>query len=74
MRRCEWSDLPGILDFYQLVINETEDMPVHARWVYGQHPTEKTLTDYVRQGNMYCSEYGTDITAAVAVTPYQTDL
>ena len=35
MRRCEWSDLPGILDFYQLVINETEDMPVHARWVYG---------------------------------------
>ena len=31
------------------------------------------ITDYVRQGNMYCSEDGTDITAAVAVTPYQTD-
>ena len=73
MRRCEWNDLPGILDFYQLVINETEDMPVHARWVYGQHPTEKTLTDYVRQGNMYCSEDGTDITAAVAITLCQTD-
>ena len=31
------------------------------------------ITDYVRQGHMYCSEDGTDITAAVAVTPYQTD-
>ncbi len=27
---------------------EWSDLPVHARWVYGQHPTEKTLTDYVR--------------------------
>ena len=73
MRKCTQSDLPIILDFYQLVINETEDMPVHARWAYGQHPTEEMITDYVRQGNMYCSEDGADIIAAVAVTPYQTD-
>jgi len=71
MRTCVLSDLPNLLDFYQLVINETEDMPVHAHWVYGQHPTEELITDYVRRGNMYCSENGTDITAAVAVTPYQ---
>ena len=67
------NDLPALLGFYQLVINETEDMPVHARWVYGQHPTEEMITNYVRQGNMYCSEDGTDICAAVTVTPYQTD-
>lgn len=73
MRTCVMTDLPALLDFYQLVINETEDMPVHARWVYGQHPTEEMITEYVRQGNMYCSENGTDISAAVAVTPYQTD-
>ena len=73
MKRCAQGDLTGILDFYQLVINETEDMPVHARWVYGQHPTEEMITDYVRQGNMYCSEDGTDITAAVAITLCQTD-
>ena len=73
MRICALTDLFGILDFYQLVINETEDMPVHARWVYGQHPTEEMITNYIRQGNMYCSKNGTDIIAAVAVTPYQTD-
>jgi hypothetical protein len=33
MKRCAQGDLTGILDFYQLVINETEDMPVHARRV-----------------------------------------
>ena len=73
MRTCLLKDLPALLDFYQLVIDETEDMPVHARWVYGQHPTEEMITDYVRQGNMYCSEDETGFTAAVAVTPYQTD-
>ena len=73
MRACVMNDLPALLDFYQLVINETEDLSVYARWVYGQHPTEEMITNYVRQGNMYCSEDGTDITAAVAVTPYQTD-
>ena len=45
MRICTLTDLFGILDFYQLVINETEDMPVHARWVYGQHPTEEMITN-----------------------------
>ena len=73
MKRCVSGDLPRILNFYQLVINETEDMPVHARWVYGQHPTEEMITNYVNQGNMYCSEDGNDIAAAVAVTPYQTE-
>ena len=73
MRICVLNDLPKLLDFYQLVINETEDMAVHACWVYGQHPTEETITDYVRRGNMYCSEDGTGMTAAVAVTPFQTD-
>ena len=34
MKRCAQGDLTGILDFYQLVINETEDMPVHARRLY----------------------------------------
>ena len=73
MRTCVMNDLPALLDFYQLVINETEDMPVHAHWVYGQHPTEDMIANYVRQGNMYCLEDGTDMIAAVAVTPFQTE-
>lgn len=73
MRKCEISDLPRILDFYQLVIRETSDMPRYGRWIYGQHPTEGMIEDYVRKGVMYCSEEGQDITVAVAVTSYQTE-
>ena len=73
MRKCEISDLPRILDFYQLVIRETSDMPRYGRWIYGQHPTEGMIEDYVRKGVMYCSEEGQDITVAVAVTSDQTE-
>ena len=73
MKRCETGDLPGILDFYQLVIRETEDMSVFGRWIYGKHPTEELIGDYVRQGMMYAADAGPDIAAAVAVTPFQTE-
>lgn len=48
-------------------------MPRYGRWIYCLHPTEEMIEDYVRQGVMYCSEEGQEITAAVAVTPYQTE-
>lgn len=57
--------------FYQLVIRETSDMPRYGRWIYGLHPTEEMVEDYVRQGVMYRLEDGQDIAAVVAVTPYQ---
>ena len=31
MRRCDMGDLPKVLDFYQCVIQETEDMSVYGR-------------------------------------------
>ena len=67
------SDLPGLLDFYQHVIRETEDIAIHARWEYGKHPTEALIADYVRRGMMFVAEDGAEIDAAVAVTPFQTE-
>ena len=32
MKRCEMNDLPGLLDFYRLVIRDTAEIAVHARW------------------------------------------
>ena len=72
MRKCELKDLPGMLEFYQLVIRETEDMPRYARWEYGKHPTKEMIENYVGQGMMYCLDAGEKIAAAVAVTPFQT--
>ena len=71
MKKCEIGDLSRILCFYQLVIRETSDMPRYGRWIYGLHPTEEMVEDYVRQGVMYRLEDGQDIAAVVAVTPYQ---
>ena len=71
MKKCEIGDLSRILCFYQLVIRETSDMPRYGRWIYGLHPTEEMVEDYVRQGGMDRLEDGQDIAAVVAVTPYQ---
>ena len=71
MKKCEIGDLSRILCFYKLVIRETSDMPRYGRWIYGLHPTEEMVEDYVRQGVMYRLEDGQDIAAVVAVTPYQ---
>ena len=66
-------DLPKVLDFYQCVIQETEDMSVYGRWIFGKHPTQPMIEAYIRQGMMYCLEERGDIAATVAVTPYQTE-
>ena len=71
MKRCETSDLPGLLDFYRLVIRDTDDIAAHARWEFGKHPTEALLADYVSRGMMYITEDSAGIAAAVAVTPFQ---
>lgn len=71
MRKCEIGDLSNILSFYQLVIRETSDMSRYGRWIYGLHPTEEMIEDYVRQGVMYRLEEGQDTEAVVVVTPYQ---
>ena len=73
MKRCVAGDLPGLLDFYRLVIRETENMATHARWEFGKHPTEAMIAEYVSRGMMYITEDGAGITAAVAVTPFQTE-
>ena len=73
MKKCGSDELARILNFYRFVIDETEGMSVFARWIYGKHPTEEQIRDYIKQGNMYYSEEGSHIVAAVAVTPYQTD-
>lgn len=71
MKRCEMNDLPGLLDFYRLVIRDTAEIAVHARWEFGKHPTETAISDYVGRGMMYITEKDAGIIAAVAVTPFQ---
>ena len=73
MKRCEPGDLPGILEFYRLVSDETAHVSEFARWIYGKHPTEDMIRDFVLNGYMFCLKEGGVIVSAVAVTPFQTE-
>ena len=72
MKQCEPRDIPRMLEFYQLVIRETEEMSQHARWEYGKHPTKEMIGNYVKQRMMYYLDKEKEIAASVVVTPFQT--
>ena len=72
--RCvEITDFEQVTSFYKYVIENTEDMKLYARWVYGQHPTDEMIEKYIQQGAMYVLEDGDVIVAAMAVTMSQGD-
>ena len=60
-----------ISDFYKYVIDNTPDMEQYARWIYGKHPKDDMLRQYIDDGYMYYIEENSVITAAVALTPFQ---
>ena len=70
VRLCE---VPRLLDFYQRVVEETNNMAHQVRWVYGLHPAEEMIRGYVMRGMLYDLEAERDVVAAVAVTPFQTE-
>lgn len=65
------SDFDRIADFYRSVIENTSDIEKYARWVYGQHPTDVMILNYIRQGAMYLLMDAQTIVGAVALTPSQ---
>ena len=66
MIQCRECDLPRLFAFYRLVSEETENMKTLCRWIYGLHPSEKSITEYLNQGAMYLTEENGEIVAAVA--------
>ena len=58
-----------ITQFYRDVIAHTEHMGLYARWVYGQHPTDEIIQQYIQTDAMYYCEKDGAILSAAAVTP-----
>jgi len=71
MRQAEIRDYEAIAGFYKYVIEHTKEIEKYARWVYGQHPTDEMILDYIQQNAMYILEENGAILAAVAVTMSQ---
>lgn len=59
--------------FYRDICQRTPDMGVYGHWIYGKHPTDAMLLDYLRQGCLFLWEEEGTPAAAMALTPYQTD-
>lgn len=62
-----------VKELYLEVIEKTEGMEQHARWVYGQHPTDGMLKAYIDNKEMYAYMDGDEIAGVIAITMYQGD-
>lgn len=67
--KAEENDFPALSVFYRYVIQNTKDMEIYAKWVYGQHPTDEMIKEYITEGSMYYCERDGEMIAAFALTP-----
>ena len=56
---------------YIEVIEHTKDMNVHARWIYGQHPTDAMIQSYIDRQEMYLFMDGQNVAGMTGLTMYQ---
>lgn len=69
--RAGKNDFEAVAAFYRHVIDHTEHMDIYARWIYGQHPSDKMIMDYITSGFMYMMKESEKITAVSAVADRQ---
>ena len=64
-------DFAVVREKYIEVIEHTRDMNIHARWIYGQHPTDAMIQSYIDGQEMYLFMDGKNIAGMTAITMYQ---
>ena len=64
-------DLAVIREKYIEVIEHTKNMNIHARWIYGQHPTDAMIQSYIDGQEMYLFMDGQIVAGMTAITMYQ---
>lgn len=71
LNKAELKDFERLTDFYRYVIDNTDTMKQFCRWIYGKHPSDEMIREYIDLDAMYFCEENGNILAAVAVTPFQ---
>lgn len=64
-------DFAAVREKYIEVIEHTKDMSIHARWIYGKHPTDAMIQAYIDRQEMYLFMDGQNVAGMIAVTMYQ---
>ena len=71
LQKAVENDFPKIRAFYDAVIDKTKGMEKHARWKKGSHPSDCSIRNYIKNGDMYICMHGEQLAAALAVPFYQ---
>ena len=64
-------DFAVVREKYIEVIEHTRDMNIHARWIYGQHPTDAMIQSYIDRQEMYLFIDGQNVAGMTVITMYQ---
>ena len=64
-------DFAVVREKYIEVIEHTRDMNIHARWIYGQHPTDAMIQSYIDRQEMYLFMDGQNVAGMTGLTMYQ---
>lgn len=64
-------DFERVRAFYRDAIDHTPEMSRYGRWIYGLHPTDAMIMDYIESGAMLLWEGEGEILCAFALTPCQ---
>ena len=65
MHLVNTDDSETVKSKYINVIKNTPDIEKYARWIYGKHPTDETLKEYIDRGEMYVLMDGEEIDSII---------
>ena len=71
MNLIRTDDFDLVRSKYIEVIEQTEGIGQHARWVYGRHPNDESLRSYIENGEMYLLMDEEHVAGLVAVVMHQ---
>lgn len=73
LKKAQICDFERITAFYRNAIEHPAGPSDYSRWIYGKHPTDEMIRDYLKAGAMYYLEENGAIVSAVAVTDQAED-
>lgn len=71
MELIRTDDFEAVKAAYIDVIDHTPGIENHAHWVYGRHPSDESLREYIAGGEMYALKDGKQIAGTVVIVMHQ---
>ena len=66
-RKASLEDTDTILQLYEELINAVKDNKYNPQWDYGVYPKEETITNAIKEGNLYVGTLDSEIVSSIVV-------